>query len=188
MGEPAYDLELPSRHATDRMGATRLPFLLHGDLARKRWADRDRWDLRAAPETEGDRTRPELLARAALQGRVLVTRDPLFLDDQLFPPVTCAGLIVVGDGWDRRLDEFLVMVVGLVGPIRALYHGVKVHGGPSLTVTITAPAGCARRVTRRFLPDQGGTPTLSELQSTDGRIYGFPGYRRSAARARVLAS
>ena len=81
MGEPAYDLEIPSRHATDRMGATRLPFLLHGELARKRWADRDQWDLRAAPETDGDRIRPELLARAALQGRILVTRDPLFLDD-----------------------------------------------------------------------------------------------------------
>lgn len=183
-----FDLEIPLRQTADRMGAIRLPFLLHGELARKQWADRGAWDLRTVPEPDAGRVRPELLARAALQERILVTRDPQFLDDKLFPPVTCAGLIVVGDGWDRRLDEFLVMIVGLVGPIRALYHGVKVHGGPSLTVTITAPAGRARRVTRRFLPDRSGTPTLSELQSTDGRIYGFPGYRRSAARARVLAS
>lgn len=187
MGMPELEFGLPLRQSADRLGASRLPFLLQGDLARKPWADRSTWNLRVVADPVRDEARPELLALAARDQRILVTRDVDFLDDRLFPPMLCAGVIVVGDGWDRRLDEFLVAVVGLVGPIRALYRGVKVHGGPSLTVSITVPAGRARRVTRRFLPDRNGAPTLSEVQSTDGRIYGFPGYRRAAARPRVLA-
>ena len=187
MALPFSAIDLPTPPATDRLGAMRLPFALQGPLARRRWADRDLWNLRVVADPGGAEARPGQLERAARQQWILVTSDPEYLDDRLFPPMHCAGVIVVGGGWERRLDGFLTAVVGLVGPVLALYRGVKVHGGPSLTVTVTAPAGRSRRVTRRFLPDQSGMPTLIELRTTDGRIYGFPGYRRAAPRPRVLA-
>jgi hypothetical protein len=176
-----------SERDVNRELAARMPFLLDGELADTDWPDRRCWDLRAstavAPGLEG----LELLALASRMERILVTRNSAFLDDAPFPPALCPGVIVVGDVWGNQLDEFLVTIVGLLGPFRALYHGVKAHGSGAGLVAITSPAGRSRRVTRRYRLDREGLLLLTDLQSTDGQIYGYPGYRRASARVAVLA-
>ena len=176
-----------SQRDVDRELAARMPLLLDGGLADTDWPDRRCWDLRASTELGISLEGSELLELTSRMERILVTRNSDFLDDALFPPATCPGVIVVGDVWGHQLDEFLVTIVGLLGPFRALYHGVKAHGSGAGRIAITSPAGRSRRVTRRYRLDREGLLLLTELQSTDGQTYGFPGYRRSSARTAVLA-
>ena len=167
--------------------AARMPFLLDGELADMDWPDRRCWDLRASTAFGTGLAGLELLALTSRVERILVTRNSDFLDDAPFPPATCPGVIVVGEVWGRQLDEFLVTIVGLLGPFRALYHGVKAHGSSAGRIAITSPAGRSRRVTRRYRLDREGLLLLTELQSTDGQTYGYPGYRRASTRTAVLA-
>jgi hypothetical protein len=176
-----------SERDVNRELTARMPFLLDEGLADTNWPDRRCWNLRASAAVDTCLQELELLALATRVERILVTRNSAFLDDASFPPALCPGVIVVGDVWGNQLDEFLVTIVGLLGPFRALYHGVKVHGTGAGRVDITSPAGRSRRVTRRFRLDREGLLLLTELESTDGQIYGFPGYRRSSARVAVLA-
>ena len=176
-----------SERDIDRETAARMPFLLDGELADSNWPDRGCWNLRASTASGSGFAGLQLLALASRMERILVTRDCDFLDDAPFPPAICPGVIVVGDVWGNQLDEFLVTIVGLLGPFRALYQGVKVHGTGSGHIDITSPAGRSRRVTRRFQLDREGLLLLTDLQSTDGQIHGYPGYRRSRTRTAVPA-
>jgi hypothetical protein len=177
----------PSQRDLDRALAARMPFLLAGDCAAMDWARRQQWNVRCASEAGSEWSADELFALAARMDRILVSRDPALLDDRHFPPAASAGLIVVGAIWGGELEEFLVTVVGLLGPFRALYHGVKVEGGSGGTIAITAPAGRHRRVTRRFQLDREGAPLLTAVESSDGRVLAYPGYRRSRSRTAVTA-
>jgi hypothetical protein len=172
---------------TIREHAARLPFLLEGALAEVVWTDRCCWNMQPASDLVTGLAGVERLAFAARMGRILVTRYTEFLDDALFPPHACAGVIVVDEMWTGRLDEFLVTMVGLLGPFRALYQGVKAHGASTGAVMISTPAGRNRRVTRRFLFDGEGLPLLTEVASSDERKYAYSGYRPSGEQAGVLA-
>lgn len=176
-----------SERDVNREMAARMPFLLDGELADSNWPDRRCWNLRASTAIGAGLAGLELLALTSRMERILVTRDSDFLDDASFPPAVCPGVIVVGDVWGNQLDEFLVTIVGLLGPFRALYHGVKAHGSGAGRIAITSPAGRSRRVTRHYRLDREGLLMLTELQSTDGQIYGYPGYRRSRTRTAVPA-
>ena len=170
-----------------REHAARLPFLLEQGLGESDWPDRRCWSIRHADDLGREFTEIELLTLALRTDRILITRNPAFLDDLQFSPAACPGLIVLSDQWLPRLDEFLVTIATLLGPFRALYHAVKIHAGPGGTVEISGPAGGKRRVVRRFVLDSDGMPLLTEIQNRDGQIYGFPGYRRSATRVRQSA-
>jgi hypothetical protein len=159
--------DVPSRRDTDREHAARLPFLLDAELVDGEWADRCCWNVRLAATPENGLERVALLERASLLGRILITRQAEFLDDALFPPHGSSGVIVVGDEWVGRLDEFLVTIVGLLGPFTKMYQGVKAQGESGGIVTIIAPALQGRRVVRQFRFGPDGMP-LTALQIDEG--------------------
>jgi hypothetical protein len=152
-----------AERALHRGVAAQVPFLLAPDLSEADWAFRRLWDLRPATDFATALGGTQLVDLARRLGRVLVSRDPSLLDDERYPPGNSPGIIVVGKTWEKHLDEFLVTIAGLLGPIVALYRHVKVHGEDSGNLTITSPEGRHRRVTRRFLVDAEGLPLLSGL-------------------------
>jgi hypothetical protein len=143
--------------------AARVPFLVAPDLCAADWAFHRLWDLRPATDFGTGLDGPQLVELAQRLDRVLVSGDPALLDDERYPPDSSPGIIVVGQGWQKQLDEFLVTIVGLLGPVPVLYRHVKVHGESNEELTITTPAGRHRRVTRRYLVDADGLPLLSDL-------------------------
>jgi hypothetical protein len=169
-----------------REQAERVPWLLDAGLADAHWQDKGDWTLLGVSSHRNPFTPVELLSFARRHHRILVTTDARFLDDERFPPASCAGLVIVPEERHVPLDEYLTTLVGLLGPFVVLYEGVKASFARSGELLITAPAGRSRRVTRRFQLDQFGLPLLAEIQSTDGAIAAFPGYRRSAARGTPL--
>ncbi|MEO8635927.1 MAG: hypothetical protein ABI587_11685 [Gemmatimonadales bacterium] len=172
----------------DRALAMRIPFLLDFAATEIGWPDRRGWDLNFVAEFVAGRNEGAALLDLALRtDRILVTRDTAFLDDSRFPPASSPGVFVVTSVWGNQLDEFLTTMVGLLGPFRALYHGVKVEARGAGAVTITAPAGRTRRVTRSFQLDREGLPMLTGLRSSDGRTSGYPGYRRAVVRTPLHA-
>jgi len=152
-----------TQRAITRGLAARVPFLVAPELCATDWAFHRLWDLRPATDFGTGLGGSELVELARRLDRVLVTRDPTLLDDERYPPGSSPGIIVVGERWQKQLDEFLVTIVGLLGPVPALYRHVKVHGESGGELTITTPAGRLRRVTRRFLVDAEGLPLLSDL-------------------------
>ena len=170
------------QHDVNRDLTRLIPFLLAPELAGTDWPDRHAWDVEYADA----RGQKQLLAWATRTDRILITPDTGFLDDTVFPPAQCPGLVVVNRTADRNLDACLVTLVSLLGPFRSLYHGVKVHADETGGITITAPAGKARRITRRFLLDRDGVPALAELHCTDGLIHGSSGYRRFSVRPEAV--
>lgn len=152
-----------AQRALTRGLAARVPFLLAPELCETDWAFHRLWDARPSTDFALDMTGTELVELGRRLDRVLVTQDVTLLDDALTPPERSAGIIVVGPGWQRHLDEFLVTIVGLLGPVPALYRHVKVHGMDSGELMITTPAGRGRRVSRHFVVDAEGLPLLSDL-------------------------
>jgi hypothetical protein len=143
--------------------AAQVPFLLAPELCDTDWAFHRLWDVRPSMDFAASTTATALVALAQRLDRVLVSQDPSFLDDDRFPPDGSAGIIILGQVWRKQLDEFLVTVVGLLGPVATLYRHVKVHGGEGGELSITSPEGRHRRVTRRFVLDGEGLPLLSDL-------------------------
>lgn len=160
-----------AQRALTRGLAARIPFLLAPELCETDWAFHRLWDVRPATDFAIAMTGPELVELARRLGRVLVTHDVTLLDDAATPPDRTAGVIVVGESWQRNLDEFLVTIVGLLGPVPALYRHVKVHGEDNGDLSITTPAGRGRRVSRHFVVDALGLPLLSDL-SESGQVTG----------------
>jgi len=152
-----------AHRAATRGLAARVPFLLAPELSQPDWVFHRLWDVRPATDFAVDMDGAELVELARRLGRVLVSQDVSLLDEGRFPPDNSHGIIVVGPCWQRHLDEFLVTIVGLLGPVPALYRQVKVHGQDSGELMITLPAGRGRRVTRRYMVDADGLPLLSDL-------------------------
>jgi hypothetical protein len=152
-----------AHRAATRGFAARVPFLLAPELCEADWAFHRLWDVRPANDFALAIDTAELVDLARRLGRILVSQDAALLDEERFPPDNSAGIIVVGPSWQRHLDEFLVTIVGLLGPVPALYRQVKVHGQDSGELTITLPAGRGRRVSRRYMVDAEGLPLLSDL-------------------------
>ncbi len=155
------------QRAVTRGLAAQVPFLLAPELCATDWAFHRLWDLRPATDFGAGMGGVALVELARRLDRVLVSRDPTLLDDERYPPDSSAGIIVVGQVWQKQLDEFLVTIVGLLGPVPALYRHVKVHGESSGALTVTMPAGRGRRVTRRYLLDADGLPLLSDLAEVE---------------------
>ena len=149
-----------------REHAARLPFLLEQGLGESDWPDRRCWSIRRADDFGRVFTEVELLTLALRTDRILITRNPAFLDDLQFSPSACPGVIVLGEQWLPRLDEFLVSIATLLGPFRALYHGVKVDASSGGVVEIAGPAGGKRRVARRFVLDSDGMPLLAHASGS----------------------
>jgi hypothetical protein len=156
-----------SQRAIARGHAARLPFMLAPELDEMNWPHRRLWDARSALDLGTGLAGGPLLDLCNRMARILVTTDTGFLDDRRYQPDSCPGVIVAGNSWKQRLDEFLVTIVGLLGPVSALYRHVKVHGADGGDLTISAPAGRHRRVTRRFVLDGDGLPLLSELAEAE---------------------
>ena len=156
-----------SQRAIARGHAARLPFMLAPELDEMQWPHRRLWDARSALDLGTGLAGGPLLDLCNRMDRILVTTDTGFLDDRRYLPDHCPGVIVAGNSWKQTLDEFLVTIVGLLGPVAALYRHVKVHGADGGDLTISAPAGRHRRVTRRFALDSDGLPQLSELAQAE---------------------
>lgn len=152
-----------AERALHRGEAAQVPFLLAPELCEADWTFRRLWDVRPATDFSTTTVRTGLVALAQRLGRILVSEDERLLDDDCCPPERSAGIIVVGQAWERRLDEILVTIAGLLGPVAALYRQVKIHADDSGALTISSPEGRHRRVTRRFLLDAEGLPLLSDL-------------------------
>jgi hypothetical protein len=156
-----------SERTMTRVAAAHLPFLLAPELDDITWSHRRLWDAPSVLDHGSGLSGVDLLALCDRMDRILVTRDTRFLDDRIYPPERCPGVIVIEEGWQEKLDEFLVTIVGLLGTVPELYRHVKVHGADSGELTISALEGRGRRVLRRYLVDADGLPLLSELEQID---------------------
>lgn len=162
-----------AQRAVTRGLAASVPFLLAPELCEPDWIFHRLWDVRPATAFAVGMDGPALVELARRLDRVLVSQDVALLDEEQFPPDNSQGIVVVGPSWQRHLDEFLVTIVGLLGPVPALYRQVKVHGQDSGELMITLPAGRGRRVTRRYMVDADGLPLLSDLSEV-GQSAGTP--------------